>query len=110
MNITEVNRSGKTWDIRYSYWTGKRIGANKKSRTVTVNSTWKPTRSAAEDYARDDVLALIGRTKGQYGYTGIKIDWIGKNGKAVLTTTLQPKGTPAAITHVPTRPIGSAFV
>lgn len=109
MNIMTVTRNPKTWLIKYLYWTGNRTSANKKSRTVQVNSRFKPTRSAAERYALEDLLQLLGHSKGQYGYTGIKIDFISKL-DPVLITTKQPKGVSAAISQTTYQPTGAAFV
>jgi len=101
--ITRTERNGKSWKITYDLWTGNRVSGNKQARTVTVNSTYKPTRSVAMRYVRDDAIAFLGHSKGQYGYTGIKINFIGKV-QPVLTSTLQKNGTPPAIQQVPTSP------
>lgn len=100
--ITKVERSGKSWQITYDLWTGNRTNGNKKVRTVIVNSTYKPTRSAAERYVRDDAVAFIGHSKGQYGYTGIKINFIGKV-QPVLMSTKQAEGVAPAIQQIPTQ-------
>jgi hypothetical protein len=101
--ITRTERNGKSWQITYDYWLSNRIGKNKKVRTVTVNSIYKPTRSVSERYATDDLIAFLGHSRGQYGYTGIKIQFIGKV-MPVLMSTKQKNGTPPAIQQVPTSP------
>jgi hypothetical protein len=100
--ITTVMRSGISWKIHYDYWLSNRTGNNKKTGTVIVNSTFKPTRSAAEQYAREDVINFLGHSRGQYGYTGIKINFIGKV-QPVLNSTKQKNGTPPAIEQIATQ-------
>jgi hypothetical protein len=109
MNITTVTRSPKTWIISYKYWTGNKISLNRNTRTVQVNSTYKPTRSAAYRFALDDLLQLLGHSKGQYGYTGIMINFISKL-DPVLMSTKQPEGVQPAIAETTYQPTGAVFV
>ena len=95
-----IVRNPKSWLIKYDYWLSNRISSRKKARTITVNSTYQPTRSVAEQYCRLDLLsnAVLGHSRGQYGYTGIKINFIGK-GQPVLMSTKQAEGVSAAISQ-----------
>ena len=110
-NTTKVTRSGKSWLIKYDFYLGNRVAGKRLTRTIQVNSTYQPTRTAAEDYARADLLspAVLGHGHGQYGYTGLRIMWIGKV-QPVLNSTKQKAGTPAAVTQTVQSPAGNPFV
>lgn len=110
-NIKTVNRGSKSWLIKYDYYLGNRISGKRKTRTLQVNSACQPTRTAAKDYVRADLLsnAVLGHGHGQYGYTGLRIVWIGKV-QPVLMSTKQAEGVNAAVTQTKQSDIGSAFI
>ena len=93
MNIKTITRNPFTWIITYKWLGGS---TTKNARTVQVNSRFKPTRSAAMRYAKDDLVNFLGHSHGQYGYRQIKIDFISKL-NPVLTSTNQPEGVSPAI-------------
>ena len=106
MNIKTITRSPRTWIITYHWMSG---GKTKNTRTVQVNSRFKPTRSAAMRYAKDDLVNFLGHSHGQYGYWKIKIDFIGKV-QPVLASTNQKAGTPPAIAETTYQPSGTLGV
>ena len=111
-NITQVTRSPKSWAIKYQYWLGNPIDAKRVNRTINVNSAFKPTRSAAEEYCRADLLspAVLGHSHGQYGYTKLHINWIAAHSAHVKYDTKQPAGTDAAVTQTANSANGNPFV
>jgi len=111
-NITRVTSSPKSWKIKYQYWLGNKIDVKRVNRTIIVNSQFQPTRTAALDYARADLLsnAVLGHGHGQYGYTRIEINFIGRHKLAVRMDTKQPLGTDAAVTETTYQRSGNPFV
>ena len=101
--ITKVQRSGKSWQITYDYWLSNRIASKKKTRSPIFDSQYKPTFSVAEQYARQDLINFLGHSRGQYGYTGLKVVRIGKVQPVLYSTKFADTAQPS-IMQVSQRP------
>jgi hypothetical protein len=101
MQVSTVTRSGKSWQITYTYDLGS---GKRKTRNFVVNQTYKPTRSAAMRYAKDDLCsnAMLGHSRGQYGYKNVRITAIDLFAHTILNTTKQAHGVKPTIMQVPT--------
>jgi len=110
MQVTTVTRSGKSYQITYTYDLGNGV---RKTRKIIVNSTHKPTRSAAIRYAKDDLVsnAMLGHSRGQYGYKNVRITFIDLYAHTILDKTKQARGVQETIAHVTnTKGEGADFV
>ena len=67
-----TNGKMKQWRVSYQWDTGPTQNTFKK-RQIDVFSTYKPTRSVAEQYCRLDLLRnVIGSRMDSYGYRSIR--------------------------------------
>ena len=109
MQATLVTRSGKSYRITYTFDLGN---GKRRQRRVVVNSTHRPTRSAAERFAHDDLCsnAFLGHSRGQYGFKNIRIKWIDLYAHTILDKTKQAPGVDPAVAHITnTRGEAAAF-
>lgn len=99
MQVSTVTRSGRSYQITYTYDLGS---GNRVTRKIVVNQTHKPTRSAAMRYAKDDLVsnAMLGRSHGQYGYKNVRIKFIDLYAHTILNTTKQAHGVQETIQKI----------